>query len=308
MKRLLLLALCALFALLPASAFAQADGSGDNNGFVLRVNGPLRVASTDRVDTAVVISDDALIQGTVENNLVVIDGDAVVTGTVEGDVVMINGDLFLRAGSRVEGDVRLIDGDLTRAPTATVVGDVNEGWRLGWWSWAFPIFFWFGATVAVVLSALIFAAVGGRQLSDAGDLLTRQPGWSILTAVLTWVGIPLVAVLVIITVIGIPFGIGMLVFLLPALLFLGYLVTGTRVGALIIRRGAAEEGRPYLAAVVGMLVFQLLALVPVLGFLLALLAALWGSGGLVLLAWRGATGRPGAPPAPAAAAPPPAPA
>ena len=305
MRRLLLLAFCALIALVPASAFAQAEGEDDGNGFVLRIDGPLRVGAGERIENAVVISARAVIAGTVEDTLVVIDSDTVITGTIEGDVVAISSDLILRAGARVEGDIRLINSDLVRASTATVLGDVNEGWELGWWRWAFPLFFWLGMTIAVVLSGLVFAAIGGRQLSSAADLLTAKAGWSILAAVLAWVGIPVLAVLAFITLIGIPVAIGMLVFLLPALLFLGYLVAGTRVGALVLRRRLAHGGRPYLSAVVGLVLFQLVALIPVFGFLVVLLAGLWGTGGLALLVWRGFAGGGGAeaPPAPAAPAP-----
>jgi hypothetical protein len=43
--------------------------------------------------------------------------------------------------------------------------------------------------------------------------------------------------------------------------------------------------RPYLAAVIGLLVLQALGLVPVLGIVSAL-ASLFGFGAVVLLAWR----------------------
>jgi len=43
--------------------------------------------------------------------------------------------------------------------------------------------------------------------------------------------------------------------------------------------------RPYLAAVIGLLILQALSLVPVLGIVSAL-ASLFGFGAVVLLAWR----------------------
>lgn len=289
--------LVAMVALVPSSAYAQGDDEG--KGLALRIDSPLNLPASESVDTAVVIGDDALIRGTVEDALLVIDGDAVVAGEVK-DVVVISGSLELLGRANVAGDVRLIDSDITQAETATVSGEINEGWGVGWWWWIVsPVLFWVSLTIAVLLAGLVFAGIGGRQLRDAAHLLTHDPGWSILAAVLTVVLVPALAVVSMVTLIGIPFGIGLLLFLLPAIWFLGYIVTSTMLGELVLRGlGRTLTGeRPYAAVLVGVLALQLVALIPFFGLLVAVLAGIWGAGGLVLLAWRGWKG-PQAKPAP----------
>jgi hypothetical protein len=90
------------------------------------------------------------------------------------------------------------------------------------------------------------------------------------------------------TVIGIPIGIGIFLFILPALGFLGYLIVGIRLGDYILGviRGRDEAWHPYLAALVGLVILLFFGTVPILGSILSPVAAMLGAGALVLLAWR----------------------
>lgn len=298
-RRWLALLLAGLVLLLPAGAAAQ-EAEEEDGDVLVRVNGPLRVERGDSVGTVVVVSDTLTMDGTVRDALVVVDGTATVTGTVEGDVTVVNGTLDLQDGARVTGDVFLANSELRQAAGASVEGDIQRRGELAFrWAWAvFSLLFWVGMTVAVLVAGLLFAAVGGRQLSTAAALLTDRLGPTLLTMLIVWIGIPILAVAVLFTVVGIPLGLGLLLFLLPILWFLGYLVAGTRLGAAVTRafgRSRLPE-HPYLAAVVGLLILQLVALIPVLGGLVAFLAGLVGSGALVFFAAR-AWRRPAAPPA-----------
>jgi hypothetical protein len=69
--------------------------------------------------------------------------------------------------------------------------------------------------------------------------------------------------------------------------FVGYLVAGIWIGDWVIqqRRPAVVRERPYIAAVVGLLILQALSLVPVIG-IVTTLVSLFGFGAVVLLAWR----------------------
>ncbi|HEX7241046.1 MAG TPA: hypothetical protein VF263_12310, partial [Longimicrobiaceae bacterium] len=103
-----------------------------------------------------------------------------------------------------------------------------------------------------------------------------------------WIGVPALAVGVMSTVVGIPLGLGVLVFVLPVLGFLGYLATGLRVGAAVLRSTGAkpEPARPYASALLGVAILLLLGTVPGVGALATLLAATVGAGALVLGVWR----------------------
>jgi hypothetical protein len=282
-------------ALIPTQAFAQEDGRRDE-GVLIRIDGDVRVEEGETVSNVVVINGDANIDGTVRDTLFVINGNAFVgdTGRVDGDINMIRSDLSLAGGSRVE-DVMLLNSDLDREDGSVVSGEITRqnNIRWGFLGSAFWIYLWLSMTVAVVLAALIFAAVGGRQLTAAADALTSDAAMSILAAVIVWVGGPILAVIAFVTVVGIPFGLGILLVVLPALWFLGYIVAGTRLGLAITQRGRDAgdvPNHPYLAALVGLLILQVVALIPVVGWLIVLVAGLYGAGGLALIAFRGARG------------------
>jgi len=299
MPRTLLLVMLAVFtALIPARAFAQdGDAKGnDHDGVLIRVNGDARIAQGETISNVFVVNGDVVIDGTVTDTLFVIRGDVIVTdhGRVEGDINVVRGNLTLAGGSHVD-NVMLLDSDITQEPGATVTGDIKhqDNIRWGFLGGGFWIWLWLSMTVAVILAGLIFAAVGGLQLERAADALTRDTAMSILAAVIIWVGGPMLAVLAFVTVVGIPFGLGILLVALPALWFLGYIVAGARLGLAVTRSTSAPDGsngHPYLATFVGLLALQIVALIPVIGWFIAIVAGLYGAGGLALIAFRGARG------------------
>jgi hypothetical protein len=87
-----------------------------------------------------------------------------------------------------------------------------------------------------------------------------------------------------VTIIGAPLGLAILLMVWPAAAFAGYLVAGIWIGEWLLNRGTATErpARPYLAAVVGLVILQVVSLVPFVGAI----ASLFGFGAVLLLAWR----------------------
>jgi hypothetical protein len=284
----LLVGLIAALLIVPSAAAQEAR---TDDGFLLRVNGTTTVGATEVTDSVFAVNGDAVVDGTVSDTLVVIKGDATVNGNVAGEVVMIDGTLNLKPGATV-GDVTLMRATLNQEQGATITGELSERSEFvnfGWGRGVFSFVFWLGTTIVVLLAGLAYAALGGRQLRTAGNLLTKQPGASLLAAAIVWVGLPILAVLALVTVVGIPLGLAVLFFVLPVLWFVGYLVAGARLGAVLARRfgGADAPDRPYLAAIIGLFVFQVIALVPIVGGLLVALAGFVGAGALGYLAYRG---------------------
>lgn len=301
MARLSVFLIVLFLALLPATSFAQVNEASDA-GFVMRIDGDLTVREGESVDSAVVINGDVQVDGTVEDFLVVIDGDAEITGRVDGDVVAISSTIDLTADAVIDGDVNLIDSDLNQAPGSQVLGDINDEFDIQWWVFLIVNFvFWIGMTIAVIVFGLLLVAVAPRQAASAAATMTTDPGWSALSAVIAFIGIPIAAVIALITVIGVPLGVGVLAFMLPAIWFLGYLVGGLMLGTLIYSQAAERvRGNRYLSVVTGLAIIQLFALIPFLGILVAVLMGFWGAGAVVLLAWRSfRTPRDASPPLPA---------
>jgi hypothetical protein len=108
-----------------------------------------------------------------------------------------------------------------------------------------------------------------------------------VAAVIFWIAFPVVAFLAFVTVIGIPIGIALLL-VAPLLWSLGYVTTGTRLGFFIadLRHTTPDLAHPYLEAVLGVIIFQLIALIPIVGGIVVALAGLFGAGAIIVHAWR----------------------
>ena len=294
MKRLLTVVVALSIALLPGVASAAEEDEGD---LLLRINGNVTVAKGETVGTVIVINGDATVEGTVKDAVVVINGNAVIEGTVGEDVTVINGTADIRSGATVK-NVHSVNGSVDRAQGANVTGDVNENAAFKWEGGfggvaaAFSIFIWVGVTIVMVVAGLVFAAIGGRQLTSAARALTGELAGSIVGGVVVWIALPILAFVLLLTVVGIPLSLGTWIFLLPTLWFLGYIVAGARLGGALVglRERAVGSAHPYAATVLGVVLLQLVSLVPVIGWLVAAVAGLWGAGALAYIAWRAMRG------------------
>lgn len=297
LKGLIILSLL-LLALIPSSALAQQErqGGDHNDDVLIRINGQLNLMENQTAGTVIVISNDANIAGRVTEGLVVIDGNATVSGVVEGDVTVLSGEIDLLETARIDGDLNLYDSDLNRQPGSVIDGTTHERSAITWSSWdslALSAYLWAAMTIFSVVVALLFAAAGGRQLVTSAGFITERTGKTILATVVGGIMIPVLAVLAILTIFGIPVGLGLLLLLMPIMAVLGYVVAGTRIGIWLVERERDPEtiGHPYLAAVLGVVVLHVVGLVPFLGGLIQFIAAVVGAGALTLLAWSAWRGR-----------------
>lgn len=254
---------------------------------LVRVNGPVHLEAGDTVSTLVVVNNSARVEGVVRNQLVVVNGNAVIEGALLGGVVAVNSRMDLAAGSRVDGDITLVRSALNRDPAATVAGTVQERRDFAI-PWAFLWALWFGLAVAILVAGVIFAAIGGRQLAEAGRLMADEVGPTLLASLVLWVVLPAIAIILFFTVVGIPLGLAVLLVLLPAVWFIGYLVAGAAVGLPITSRLGWRErpDRPYKSVLLGLVILLLVGLIPVVGGLIGLVAGLWGAGTLLYRSWR----------------------
>jgi hypothetical protein len=110
--------------------------------------------------------------------------------------------------------------------------------------------------------------------------------------------VPVLAILALVTLVGIPFGIALLLSGIPVLL-VAYATSAWMLGRRVLRTRSAG---PWAALLVGWLVLRLLALIPVAGGLVGLAATVMGLGALAVALWHARrpgepAARPEAPPA-----------
>ena len=288
MRRLsIILAAAALALSLAAPAVLAAEPRFDRTGQVLiAFNGDVTVPAGESADAVLVTGGTATIAGQVES-VVVFDGDVVLQGATVKTVFATGGTVAIDATSTVTGDVRTLDSTVTVDPSATVGGNVSSinADLVAATAVLAPaiMLFMLGLALVTIVAGLALAALGARQVRAAEALITREPGETILFGLAGLVVIPLIAVLAMVTIIGAPLGLAILLMVWPAAAFAGYLVAGIWIGEWLLHRGATERpARPYLAAVVGLVILQVISLIPLVGAV----ASLIGFGAVLLLAWR----------------------
>jgi hypothetical protein len=294
----------AIVGLAPSPAVAQERDRTDKDQIVL--TGSLVIEADQTVDTALIFDGPARVDGTVNETLVVFNGDADVTGTVKGDVVVFNGDLVVRSGAEVGGDLvtnstpTIEDGATVRGTQTSVVTRfdvdvVGFAGRLAWWV---------GYSVSSLVLGLLLLAFAPRLESKVRAAVNQRLGLSIGWGAGLFFLLPIGAVLLLVTIVGIPLGL----FTMLALAFIytvGYVVAATAVGGRILRDPTTSRFFTFLA---GWLPLRLLALIPFVGGWLWFLASAWGLGLLAVAIRSGdpTVAPPAIPTAPVPPAPPPA--
>jgi hypothetical protein len=278
----------------PGDHPASASPAAPPEGFSLRAGGDLVVAPGDAVGAAVVLGGNAEVRGRV-GALLVTGGNAVLDGAQVGDLTVVGGHATLRNGTRVTGDVRLVGSELERSDDSQILGAVERQSSARWGAFPFGMLFAVGLALAFLVAALVAVALAPRPLEGLADELRAEPGRSLAAGLALWLIAPPVAIVCLMTVLGIPLGIGILALVLPFVAFVGYVVAGLVVGAALFRRLRAHEPpRLWAATALGTLVLILLGAVPFLGALVTMAAGLFGGGALTIVTWRALRRRGGA--------------
>ncbi len=276
-------------------------------------------------DAAVSVLGSTTVNGSVGDAAVSVLGSTTVNGHVGGEVVAVGGNIELGPNADVSGDVVVVGGSLQKDPGAVVHGQVQQvsiaqhfpkfDWLFIWvksalfkgrllcfesgtgWAWMVA-----GAALGLyLLIALIFP----RGIEKCAETLEQRPGFTILTALLTMLAMPLVITLLAIT------GIGILV--------IPFLVTGLFAAKLFGRAtmlawfgrrftgwlGGGLFSHVVMNVLIGGILVALLYTVPILAFIVSMLIGILGLGAVIyalILSMRRSAGQQSAKPAPVAAA------
>lgn len=273
------LAFAALAFVLAGPAWAQGPDKDDPQ---VILTGRVVIAEGESVDDVVIFNGPASVDGEVNGVLIVFNGDLDLSGRVTDDVVVFNGGASIADTATIGGDL------VTRhapdvAPGATIEGRTR---RVEPREWATPftvltkLAVWLAVSVSALILGLLFLLIGPRAADATYDAARTRTGPSIGWGFLLFFGLPIAAVLALVTLVGIPFGIALLLAL--ALIYsIGYVISAWVLGRTVLRK--AGRG---LAFLVGLLILRLIALVPVLGGITWFLGAVFGLGVLIVAAWR----------------------
>ncbi|MGE5225695.1 MAG: hypothetical protein ACM3OO_02345 [Planctomycetaceae bacterium] len=281
MRRVMALAAAVALALLPVSPAFAATAEGQRNSLVV-LQGDAVVPAGETVDAVVAFDGAVRVDGTVRQSVVAFHGPVTITGSVERDVVVFDGQLRLLSGSTVGGNV--VAKDPMIAPGARVEGTVSSTWQLEWAfqgaGVVFGLLVWFMVAVSVLVLGFILLGLAPRAADATYAAMRASVGGTIGWGLLVVIGLPIVGMVAIATLVGLPLGLGILLAL--ALLF----GIGHTTGAWLLGRSITHDRSRAVAFLLGWAILSAAALVPVLGQLVWLGATVMGLGGLVLALWH----------------------
>ena len=251
-------------------------------------------------DAAVSVLGSTTVNGSVGDAAVSVLGSTTINGHA-GGVVAVGGNIELGPNADVGGDVVVVGGTLQKDPAAVVHGQVQQvsiaqhfpkfDWLFAWvksalfkgrllcfasgtgWAWMVA-----GAFLGFyLLLALIFP----RGIEKCAETLEQRPGFTILTALLTMLAMPLVITLLAIT------GIGILVIPFLAIgLFAAKLFGRATMLAWFGRRftgwlGGGLFSHAVMNVLIGGILVALLYTVPILAFIVSMLIGILGLGAVI---------------------------
>jgi len=271
--------------------------SGNVNGDLIVAGGEVNIAST------------AIIKG----DILLAAGNIRIDGLIEGDVKGYGGEVTI--GNGIKGNVDLKVEGLTILPTANIQGDliytseeeadIQSGAQIGGVTThnlppvkekpakTFSPFGILGKVIRflmALLAGLVIILIAQRRLTSIAESIRSRPGASAGWGALIVFVVPIAAVLVCFTVVGLPVGL-IALGLWGMALYLAQIPVGLFLGRWIIGRFRAVEGKAIMvgALALGLVLLKLLELLlgliplPGLGFFIGLaVVGLFGLGAVVV--------------------------
>lgn len=224
---------------------------------------------------------------TVNGDVVAILGDVRIDGAVNGNVVVVLGDIDLN--NTVQGDVVSVLGEIRQGPNGKITGSIIEtnnpggfnipgfhGWPQGVnpfrFSWGFRFF---NMVVLFGLAALTLALLPS-QIRNMAVTLGDDAGRKLLVGFVAVLLVPALFFVSLISLIGIPL-IPVIVLVLVSAKFIGYVAVALFVGIRIKQTGGLHSST-FLELFLGVLVLWLVRLVPVVGWISALVVTMFALG------------------------------
>ncbi len=239
---------------------------------VVRAGRPVHITKTMMVESAVSIG-----------NSVIVDG------RVTQDAVAVGGSVTINPGAVVGGSAVSVGGTVNEFPGAVVRGDIVEiaggfadmfgpGFEKVWWGVAlgFSILMFVGFTAL----ALLLAAILPRQLERVSAAIGDQPLKTFLWGLLVVVLIVPVAIVLVVSIIGIVLVPVEIAAVILACVF-GYIAVARIVGHRFILALKRPETPMIWEVLIGLVILWLAGLIPIAGGVLKVVVTIFGLGGIV---------------------------
>jgi hypothetical protein len=249
------------------------------------ITGGVVVPAGKTAGDVVVLDGTVTIAGHATGDVVSVAGPVRVTGRLDGDLIAVSDRAFLGPTARVGGDLRYGDESPVLARGASVGGTIsNEDWAdaANGWGWVSWLAWWLAVSVSTLIVGVLLVWLAPAALYAAERAVRERLGATVGWGVAIAIGVPVLAILALVTLVGIPFGVALLLAAIPVLL-VAYATAAWIMGRRVLRNRSAS---PWAALFAGWGMLRVLALIPVAGALVGFAATVVGLGALAVALWR----------------------
>jgi len=270
--------------------------NSDVGGDVIVGCSVVNIASTSRIHGDLVFGAGiARIDGAIEGNIKGGGGEVIISNGVNGNVELEVESLTILSTANIGGDLNYTCGEEADIQSGAQIAGVTTH-KLPEakpevkkdWTKIFPFVIFFGVLAKILnfLMALVAGVViiflAPKRLTSITDAIGTRPGpsagWGAIILFLT----PIAALIVCLTIIGIPVGL-IAMALYGIALYLAQIPVGLFIGRWIIGRFRVVESKAIMvgALALGLVILKLLSLIPYFGFFVGLAVVLFGLGAVV---------------------------
>jgi hypothetical protein len=251
------------------------------------LSGRIDIPQGQQVPGIVIFSGSLTVEGTVNGPITAFGAPVTVSGRVYGNVLAFRGPLKLLDGAVVTGDVRSRYQPLIE-PGATIKGITGELSSNFGWIWR--VLSWLAASLSLLIFGLLLLWLAGataNRISQVGrSAIWACIGWGALV----FFGVPLVALIAILTFVGLPLGLGVLA-ALGLIYSTGYCASAWIIG----RRIVGESTGRFVSFLAGWALLRVIAFIPIVHIFVFIAAAVYGLGALLVALRRARMGTETAP-------------
>jgi hypothetical protein len=223
------------------------------------------------------------LSGHVAGKVEIAGGLVTINARTDGDVVVRAGQVIVNAAAQIGGNLVVYSlREPVIAEGAAIAGTVTRFSPPDWWqgpTWTWKLGFAAAIAAGTVLTGIVMMLFGGRVFAAATGHVRHRPVSSFLFGILALVLIPFVALVLLVTVIGISAGIA-IGLVMPFLIVFGHAVAaaGIAAGILVRRQGDIGAGMGLLMLVIGAILLVAIGFIPYVGPVLVGIALVLGVG------------------------------
>ncbi|KAF0133237.1 MAG: hypothetical protein FD145_1382 [Candidatus Saganbacteria bacterium] len=220
-------------------------------------------------------------EGVETKAVVAVGGTVTIAGRVKEDVVTVGGDIILKKTAVVNGSAVAVGGKVEKEAGATLKGELTEI--------KFPAAIitkglGFGLALISVLSfisflvfALIIVAFFVKPLGVVSYYVEKLPGHALLWGVLAAFLIIPAIVMMVLSIIGIPF-IPLFFIIIASAFIFGYVASSQLIGKVVLRTVRVYNKPIMFETAVGLIALYVIGFLPVFGFIIKGLFSIMGLG------------------------------